>query len=204
MTLRRLVAMSLVVVFIGLCTGLAAGSWAEEAGANSASPAGPRQTTPDEPQVLVAASEVTAPSKQGTGIPAPPAAAQSPDQGPGRPSDSLSNPVTDPTGSIDDAQAARRFGWPALVFAIGTMLAIGLAYLGRKYPSVKALAWLDKGVVATTIGFVGACGAAGFDAAVGGGSWAAMGFAVLMGAMAFWQARRGSQVQSQPDQRPGS
>ena len=52
------------------------------------------------------------------------------------------------------------------MFAIATMLAMGLGHVGK---NVKQLAWLNKGRTAVVVGGAAAVGAAGYDVLASGG-----------------------------------
>lgn len=86
------------------------------------------------------------------------------------PADKLHDPIAAPKAAWDDVKAAKKMGWPVLVFAVLVMLA---KLLGRakKY---KLLAALGKGKVAVVVGAVGALGTACYNAAAEGGAWSAM------------------------------
>jgi hypothetical protein len=112
-----------------------------------------------------------------------------------RPSDALTNPATSPVAAWDDVLAARRVGWPAAVFACVTLLALALGTAGARF---AWLSWLARGTAATLLGALAACGTAGYDAAIAGGSPAAVGSAAVLAVFAFWQARR-TPVPRQPE-----
>lgn len=123
------------------------------------------------------------------GIPAPPPTPGDPPPPEVKPSSTLHDPTTAPVAAWDDAKAARKVGWPALVFALATMLAIAVGTLGK---NLKQLAWLNKGRWAVVVGGVAACGAAGYDAAMGGGSLVALGLALWGAFLAYWNSHRAS------------
>jgi hypothetical protein len=91
--------------------------------------------------------------------------------------------------ALDDAEAARRIGWPVGVFAIVTVLALSLGRAGV-HLHVPWLAWLARGTAATVLGAVAAGGSAVVEVAALGGSPVAMGTAAVTAILAFWRARR--------------
>lgn len=99
----------------------------------------------------------------------------------------LHDPVVDPTGAIDDIQAARRLGWPIAVGVIAALLAMALGTAGAR---IRWLSWLARGTAATALGAVSACGSAAFDAAVLGGSPVVVAVAAIGAVLAFWRAHR--------------
>jgi hypothetical protein len=112
------------------------------------------------------------------------AATVAPVPAPAKPSASLANPATDPIEAWSDAKAAKKIGWVALVFALATMLAMGVGTIGK---NISKLAWLNKGRAAVVVGGVAAIGAAGFDVAVQGGSPVALGLALWTAGLAYYQ-----------------
>lgn len=104
-----------------------------------------------------------------------------------KPSDSLDNPATDPVAAWDDAKAAKKIGWVALVFALGVMLAKLAGTLGK---SIRQLAWLDKGKTAVVVGGVLAVGAAGYDTLASGGSLLAVALGAWTAFWAYWNAQK--------------
>jgi hypothetical protein len=100
-----------------------------------------------------------------------------------RPSDQLHDPLTDLGGAIDDAEAARRQGWPILVLVGVVLVSRGLGTARRRWPGSRALRWMSGRAGLLTIGS-GAVAAAAFDAFVLGGSWFAAGYAALGAALA--------------------
>lgn len=133
--------------------------------------------------VLLAQAEPDA----GVAIPPPPADPSQPPAPEVKPSDKLHDPTTDPVGAWSDAKAAKKVGWTAFVFALATMLAIGVGTLGK---SVKQLAWLAKGRWAVVVGGVVAVGAACYDVAMAGGSLVALAMAAWSGFLAYWNSHR--------------
>ncbi len=107
------------------------------------------------------------------------------------PSDSLSNPASEPVAAWDDAVAARKIGWTALVFAVATMVAMGIGTLGK---NMKQLAWLNRGKTAVVAGAVVAVGAAGFDVAAQGGSYVALLLALWSAGLAYYNSYREPKV----------
>lgn len=103
------------------------------------------------------------------------------------PSDSLDNPLSAPGPAFDDLKAAKKIGWAALAFAIVTMGAMAAGTVGRNIPW---LSWLNRGRAAVIVGGVFATGAAGYNAAVEGGSIMAMIMAVMLGAAAYYNSHR--------------
>lgn len=91
--------------------------------------------------------------------------------------DQVHDVLTSPIAAYDDVRAAKKLGWPALVFIV----AIILARLAGKLGAIQGwslLAKLNTGKVAVVIGGVAAVAAAGFNAATAGGSM----IAILTGA----------------------
>lgn len=103
----------------------------------------------------------------------------------------LHDPVTDPTGAVDDVMAARRLGWPIAVGVIAALIALALGTAGAR---ISWLSWLARGTAATLLGSVTACGSAAFDAALSGGSGVAVAAAAVGAALAFWRAHRAAPV----------
>ncbi len=109
------------------------------------------------------------------------------------PSQALHNPASEPLQSWSDALAAKKIGWTALVFALVTMLAMGVGTLGK---NIAKLAWMNRGRAAVILGGVAAVGAAGFDVAMQGGSPLALFLAVWTAGLAFYQ--RSTPLSQQP------
>lgn len=97
------------------------------------------------------------------------------------PADQLHDPTSDPVAAFDDLKAAKKLGWPALVFAIVLIAARVAAKLGK---SVSFLAKLGTGRVAVYVAGAAAVAVAGYNAAALGGSAIAIAAAALMAAFA--------------------
>lgn len=91
--------------------------------------------------------------------------------------DQVHDVLTSPIAAYDDVRAAKKLGWPALVFIVALILARLAGKLGA-IQGWSLLAKLNTGKVAVVIGGVAAVAAAGFNAATAGGSL----IAVLTGA----------------------
>lgn len=94
------------------------------------------------------------------------------------PADKLHDPVLAPLEAMDDARAMQKLGWPLALLASLIMVARGLASAGKRWPSVRWLAWLNTGVRAFAIAGVATVAAAAFNTLALGGTW----FAVAMAA----------------------
>ena len=86
------------------------------------------------------------------------------------PADKLHDPVSAPGAAWDDVKAAKKVGWPVLVFVVLIML----CKLLSRAKSLPYLAALGKGKAAVAIGALGALGAACYNAAADGGAWTAL------------------------------
>lgn len=137
--------------------------------------------------LTVAAPVLAQTPDAGVVIPPPPADPAVPPAPEVKPSDGLHNPTVAPLESWDDLKAAKKVGWAAAVFAAVLMLAIGIGTIGK---NVKQLAWLAKGRWAVIVGGVAACGAAGYDAAMSGGSVVALLLAMWTAGLAYWNSHR--------------
>ena len=82
----------------------------------------------------------------------------------------LHDPTTAPSDAFSDLKLAKTAGWAVLAFAALLMASKVAAKLGSK---VLILAKLGTGKIAVVIAGVGAIAAAGYDAALGSGSWTA-------------------------------
>ena len=100
----------------------------------------------------------------------------------------LHDPIVAPLQAFDDAEAARKVGWPALVLAGCVMLAMAARTLGKKWPDVAWLAWLNTGKRAFVIGAVVTVGSAAFDVLIMGGTPMAVAFAAFASVMAVLSA----------------
>lgn len=94
-----------------------------------------------------------------------------------KPADKLHDPIDAPGAAWDDVKAAKKIGWPALVFAV-TILLCKLLGRSKKY---AFLAFLGKGKVPVVVGALNAIAISCYNAAADGGAWTAMAFAGLMG-----------------------
>jgi hypothetical protein len=103
---------------------------------------------------------------------------------PAAPSTGLSDPTADPLGAIDDFEAARRHGWPVVVIGTAIMLALALRSIGKRWPGVGWIAWLNAGKRAFAIAGVITVGSAVFDVLVLGGTPYAAGWAGVMALLA--------------------
>jgi hypothetical protein len=164
-----------MVLCLGLGGGVVAGEVAQEAGRRAALE-GSQSASEPVSDVRPALALAEPPPRVETPAPVSPVV--------------IPNPVDRPDQSIDDFDKARQHGWPALVFFLATSLAIALGTLGERHPKIASLARLNQGIVATVIGAVAACGTAGFEAAIQGGSWATVGFTFTLALAAFWKAQR--------------
>lgn len=90
------------------------------------------------------------------------------------PSASVPDPAEHPVQAWDDAKAARKSGWPVLVFFVLVALTKALAYGRDKLAGMPGIGWiaarLAKGKAAMIVAGVAALGAAGYDALANGGS----------------------------------
>lgn len=111
-------------------------------------------------------------------------AAASHDAGPvtASPATQLHDPISSPSASWDDLKAARKVGWPLVVFA-GLIMLAKLAKRGG-----ERFAWLARGKTPVVVGALGALGAACYNAAATGGAWSATLFAGVMGLSHFLDA----------------
>jgi hypothetical protein len=92
-----------------------------------------------------------------------------------QPAAQLHDPISSPAASWDDLKAARKVGWPLVVFA-------GLIMLSRLAKRAsERFAWLARGKTPVIVGALGALGAACYNAAATGGAWSATLFAGVMG-----------------------
>lgn len=86
----------------------------------------------------------------------------------------LPNPAEHPIAAWDDVKAAKKTGWPLMIFACLVMLGKALAYGREKLKTMpilgKAAAWLSVGKRAMLVAGFGTVGAAGFDVLASGGS----------------------------------
>lgn len=101
------------------------------------------------------------------------------------PADKLHDPIANPAASLDDLAAARREGWPVLIFAI---LLLAARVVGRLGKSIPFLAKLDSGKTAVIVAGVLAVAVAGYNAAALGGSPVALITAVVAAALAYWNS----------------
>lgn len=106
------------------------------------------------------------------------------------PADSIADPISDPVEAYSDAKAAQKQGWAALACCLLVMASLVVGRLGR---NMKTLAWLAKGKWAVIVGGVGAAAAAGYNAAIEGGSPYAVLFALGMAAAMWWNAQPSDQ-----------
>lgn len=94
------------------------------------------------------------------------------------PADKLHDPVAEPMAAFDDVVAMKKIGWPLALLGALIMLARGVQSAAKRWPTVKALAWLGTGVRAFVIAGVITVSTASFNALATGGTW----FAVAMAA----------------------
>jgi hypothetical protein len=93
---------------------------------------------------------------------------------PAPPSAAIHDPAEAPLAAWDDAKAARKAGWPVLVFFVLVAISKALAYGREKLASVpligKLAVWLSTGKRAVAIAALGVVGVAGYDKLMSGGS----------------------------------
>jgi hypothetical protein len=89
----------------------------------------------------------------------------------------VADPLVSPMQAIDDLAAAQRLGWPALVLAVGIMLALALRSAGTRWPSERWLSWINTGSRSFAIAGGLAVATAAYNTLVEGGSWVAVGWA---------------------------
>jgi hypothetical protein len=99
---------------------------------------------------------------------------------PASPADKLHDPIAEPQQAFDDAVAMKKIGWPLLLIGALLMIARGMQSAGKRWPSVRWIAWLNTGPRAFAIAGLITVGSAAFNTLVGGGTW----FAVATAAMA--------------------
>jgi len=93
------------------------------------------------------------------------------------PADQLHDPVVDPTAAFNDAMAMKKIGWPLALLASLIMLARGVQSAAKRWPDVKAVAWLGSGSRAFAIAGALTIGAAAFNVLAKGGTWYAVAIA---------------------------
>ena len=97
------------------------------------------------------------------------------------PSAAIPNPAENPVQAWDEAKAAKKGGWAILVFFVLVALTKALAYGRDRLKGWPGVGWIARrlavGKTAMIVSAVGACGAAGYDALVQGGSATAALFA---------------------------
>lgn len=98
------------------------------------------------------------------------------------PADSLHDPVSSPPAAWDDVKAARKVGWPLVVFAALIMLCKAFRRAGERF------AWLATGKMPVVVGALGAIATSCYNAAADGGAWTATAFAGLMGLSHYFDA----------------
>lgn len=90
------------------------------------------------------------------------------------PSAGVTNPAEHPLQAWDDAKAARKGGWPLLVFFALVALTKALAYGRDKLGGVPGVGWIARrlavGKTAMIVAGIGAIGCAGYDVLANGGS----------------------------------
>lgn len=93
---------------------------------------------------------------------------------PAPPSAAIHDPAEAPLAAWDDAKAARKAGWPVLVFFLLVAISKTLAYGREKLsgaPLIGKLAlWLSTGKRAVAVAAIGVIGVAGYDKLLDGGS----------------------------------
>lgn len=110
--------------------------------------------------------------------------------GSSRPSDSIDDPLSNPTGTVEDIKQAKRLGWGVLVLALLVVVARLLGRLGGVFKV------LGKGKVALAIGAGGAFATTAFDALVLGGPWVTVIVTALIAGIAAWDAAAKSSASS--------
>lgn len=113
---------------------------------------------------------ITAPTPAATPVETPAPAAH----------DKLHDPITEPGATWDDLKAAKKTGIPVLCFAIAFLVA---RLLGKYGP--KVFSSLGKGRTAVVIAGVGVALGTCYDAAFAGGSWVAIGAALVVAVATF-------------------
>jgi hypothetical protein len=90
------------------------------------------------------------------------------------PTASVPDPAEHPAQAWDDAKAARKGGWPLLVFFVLVALTKALAYGRDKLKGAPLVGWianrLAQGKTAMIVAGIGALAAAGYDVLANGGS----------------------------------
>jgi hypothetical protein len=93
---------------------------------------------------------------------------------PAPPSAAVHDPAEAPLAAWDDAKAARKAGWPVLVFFVLVAISKALAYGREKLAAVpligKLALWLSTGKRAVALAALGVVGVAGYDKLMSGGS----------------------------------
>jgi hypothetical protein len=84
------------------------------------------------------------------------------------------NPAEHPVQALDEAKAAKTYGWAALAFFVLVSLSKALAYGRDKLAGLPAIGWiaarLAKGKTAMIVAGVGAVAAAGYNILADGGT----------------------------------
>ena len=90
------------------------------------------------------------------------------------PSDQLHDPLSAPAAAFDDLKAARKIGWPLAILAALVITAKLLSRLGGVWSK------LGTGHAALAIGALSAGSCAAYNALALGGSWMAVGLALIV------------------------
>lgn len=99
-----------------------------------------------------------------------------------KPSDELTDPITDPAGTYADLVGAKqRGGWALLVLGVLVVLTRLLARVGGSIG-----AWFGAGTRGVVVAAVAAMAVGAYDALALGGSWAGVIIAALGAALALW------------------
>jgi hypothetical protein len=104
--------------------------------------------------------------------------------------DQVHDVLSSPAAAFDDVKAARKIGWPALVFVVALILARLAGKLGA-IQGWPALAKLNTGKVAVVVGGIAAIAAAGYNAAASGGSAIAIATGAFFALATFYNSHAG-------------